>query len=64
MKMERNIKIGEFTSDQERRQALVDCTDIMFNAMSEATSNQALIDRFVLAKTLHNKILSQMAENQ
>ena len=53
------IKIGEFANDQERRQALVDCTDIMFNEMSKAT--QGSMERFLLAKTLHNEIVAQMS---
>ena len=53
------IKIGEFANDQERRQALVDCTDIMFTEMSKAA--QGSMERFLLVKTLHNEIVAQMS---
>jgi len=60
-KTEGSTKIDEFKNDQERRQALVDCTDIMLKEMSKSTKDKMHIERFLLAKTLHNEILAQMS---
>lgn len=57
----KNVKI-EFGTDQERRQALVDCTDIMWETILMATQNKGLIETFLLAKELHNRILGQMVK--
>ena len=60
--MDKRIEVNGFKSERERRQALVDCTDIMWEAMSEATHDKGLVERFLLAKSIHNDILSRMVE--
>jgi hypothetical protein len=55
------IEITDYGTDQERRKALADCTDIMWEILSGVTSDEGTINRFLLAKDLHNKILGQMS---
>ena len=56
------IETTDYASDQERRQALIDCTNVMWEILSEVTNDKGMISKFLLAKDLHNKILSQMSE--
>lgn len=52
----------EYETDQDKRMALVDCTDVMWEILSGVTSDMGTINRFLLAKDLHNKILSNMSK--